>query len=1859
MTSGNRSTNRQAWAPGRLVWSRVICVFGVCAFWAWALPRQAEALVISEIMYHSAAADDRPDEFIEIYNENIDPYDLSGYSLCNGVDFVFPRGTYLDGKTFLVVCADEAHIRAKYGIDNTIGNYIGSLSNGGERVTLCNTGGVEVTSVRFNDRGQWAAGADGTGHSLELRGPYRDNDDADSFRLSREIGGSPGEPNGPNFAAGGSLPEAVDGMDPQGFILSWLLLGPYNGSNCNLSASRMRNDWLTEGTNGPVRQDDEVWEDDQVVNTRYASAQSTGLHASGGGTPRIRREVSFSDTIDFQSYWSNIDFIMAHAIVYVDNVTGSNLIVDMGVASDDQINILVNGQHVHTNTACRGVGNSGQVQDVVQDVTLRPGKNVVMVKVFEHGGGWAFRARFHRRNSNTPITGIDQIQITTDVNEGMNFDGSGVPIHEPGDPDPDPDPAPNPGDIPDSEVIINEALLWSSGERWIEIYNRSGSSYDLSNHHITDDAADLDKVQLGGGLNIPSGGYLVLTEAQLGLDLSTAPPGEIGDRKFLALVDEAGTKVIDAYNFEPEFEDFSESRVPDGDDEFEGAADPTRGAANQMTVITDVIFNEIFYHPLDDDEDREFVELYNRGTQPVDMTGWEITRGVNFAFPPGTTIAPDEYLVVARNPERIESIYGLPNGSVFGPEQTEEAKGDYGVLRDGGERITLKDEMGRTANTLRLRDGGDWPRWADGLGASAEVIDPMQDNRYGMAWDASDDSHKAPVREFSYIGRHLGRGESEVHLLLTTRGITYVDDLQVIGGGLTNIDTPIIDDDETWRYFKGTTAPPNNWTDIAFNDNSWLSGQMPIGYGSDNPHNTVLGDMGGNYVTVFCRKEFTMTQAEINAIDDLVLEIKIDDGYYAYLNGDQVGSHKVNSPAHDASASSAGETETRTHTLDPNDLVVGTNVLCIQGHNAGTGSSDFSIIPKLVSRVVEVSEGANKVVNGHFNSSISGRYLIQGTHVRSGRSTIDPIDGSGSLKIVASGRGDNKVNRIETSNSGLTGNFTNGEDMQISFKSRWVIGAQTMVTHGDRHQMAKSHQLAVPENIGTPGAINSVTQRLIDASGVANTGPVIQEISQFPLIPGSGEDVTVFAKISDPDGVQNVRIRHSDNNPSASPSSRTMTHIGNNVYRGVIPARAMNTKVVFYITAEDGDGRDARYPADVETRTHPLLLNPNGATLDDQQYIIYRHTDLLPSTLYHSYRFWMTNNDENRLRNRMRQSNDLIYGTFCYGASDLYYLSKTRFSGSPFARGGIGGSYRLAMTRNRDLHDRYGKMNLDNHHGNGRNANERISHYMIRHNQGAISVPYAKVQTMVQWQMNDATNNTLEHSQVPEGSDGEDWAGEGFLFEVDDRFDFNDGGGRAGNTNANVRYPPPSQSNDGNGENKENYRWFFGLRSRNGTDDFSKLIEFARVMDPGVTNNSAFDQQIWDLCNVEAFLRIWAIRLNTDDWDQWSARRGKNCYIHFPDDAPAILFAWDTELTYGNIGANIIPDNPNQDFNPGSFSEVNRMFDNIKIKRMWYGILDEMVNGPNQTFDASYSGTFAQKLAAIGMANTGIAAPGGYIDRRADLIRPRLGNTNSTAFRITTNSGRNFSSDDFEETISGAGCSGICQILVNGEVYDTDFTSMTGWRINDIPLHPGANQLEFVAFKLNGDIAGTDSIVITNTNIEWDPPVLTAVDPDQELAGERVTLMGTEFHNGIQVFFGAREASGVVFDEFGPDPGVISCIVPPGTGTVDVRVENVDGKSSNTVSFTYLLPPPEFLRGDANGDGRFNISDPVRIVQYLFGGASIDCEDACDINDDEAIEITDAIFGLDFLYRGGPQPDGPYPSPGPDPAGDTLGCENQ
>jgi len=55
-------------------------------------------------------------------------------------------------------------------------------------------------------------------------------------------------------------------------------------------------------------------------------------------------------------------------------------------------------------------------------------------------------------------------------------------------------------------------------------------------------------------------------------------------------------------------------------------------------------------------------------------------------------------------------------------------------------------------------------------------------------------------------------------------------------------------------------------------------------------------------------------------------------------------------------------------------------------------------------------------------------------------------------------------------------------------------------------------------------------------------------------------------------------------------------------------------------------------------------------------------------------------------------------------------------------------------------------------------------------------------------------------------------------------------------------------------------------------------------------------------------------------------------------------------------------------------------------------------------------------------------------------------------------------------------------------------------------------------------------------------------------------------------------------------------------------------------------------RGDSNGDGHIDISDPVNLLMYLFMGADLACKTASDTNGDGNLDIADALRTLRFLF---------------------------
>jgi hypothetical protein len=109
------------------------------------------------------------------------------------------------------------------------------------------------------------------------------------------------------------------------------------------------------------------------------------------------------------------------------------------------------------------------------------------------------------------------------------------------------------------------------------------------------------------------------------------------------------------------------------------------------------------------------------------------------------------------------------------------------------------------------------------------------------------------------------------------------------------------------------------------------------------------------------------------------------------------------------------------------------------------------------------------------------------------------------------------------------------------------------------------------------------------------------------------------------------------------------------------------------------------------------------------------------------------------------------------------------------------------------------------------------------------------------------------------------------------------------------------------------------------------------------------------------------------------------------------------------------------------------------------------------------------------------------------------------------------------------------------------------------------------------------------------------------------------------------------------------------------------GQSRIGVSFLLLIPialalspahAGPFVRGDADGDGRLNITDPVRVLRFLFLGeaAGLPCLDSADADDNGSLSIADGIYVLSYLFRSGAAPAAPFPRCGIDPTPDALEC---
>jgi len=85
----------------------------------------------------------------------------------------------------------------------------------------------------------------------------------------------------------------------------------------------------------------------------------------------------------------------------------------------------------------------------------------------------------------------------------------------------------------------------------------------------------------------------------------------------------------------------------------------------------------------------------------------------------------------------------------------------------------------------------------------------------------------------------------------------------------------------------------------------------------------------------------------------------------------------------------------------------------------------------------------------------------------------------------------------------------------------------------------------------------------------------------------------------------------------------------------------------------------------------------------------------------------------------------------------------------------------------------------------------------------------------------------------------------------------------------------------------------------------------------------------------------------------------------------------------------------------------------------------------------------------------------------------------------------------------------------------------------------------------------------------------------------------------------------------------------------------------------------DFVRGDANGDGRASIADVQYLNNWLFRpGPAPGCRDAADVDDDGVVSGRDTMALFRHLALDAAAPPAPFAAAGSDPTPDGLGCDD-
>jgi hypothetical protein len=206
--------------------------------------------------------------------------------------------------------------------------------------------------------------------------------------------------------------------------------------------------------------------------------------------------------------------------------------------------------------------------------------------------------------------------------------------------------------------------------------------------------------------------------------------------------------------------------------------------------------------------------------------------------------------------------------------------------------------------------------------------------------------------------------------------------------------TTLVPENAPKRVFVPTGTISDNWTgDGTFSDQTWASGTGGIGYERSSGYQQYIDldtedQMYGENTTCYIRIPFTLDAGE-HDFSTLTLRIRYDDGFIAYLNGEEIARRNfAGTPTWNSSADST-HSDSEAVNFEYIDISsylssinTGDNILAIHGLNVSLTSSDFLISVELVAVEEETSQDSEDGIRTGVMQYTAPITLTESAHIK-------------------------------------------------------------------------------------------------------------------------------------------------------------------------------------------------------------------------------------------------------------------------------------------------------------------------------------------------------------------------------------------------------------------------------------------------------------------------------------------------------------------------------------------------------------------------------------------------------------------------------------------------------------------------------------------------------------------------------------------------------------------------------------------------------------------------------------------------------------------------------------------------------------